>query len=200
MKISVSNDLDEYTIQSLFAQGAPIDSFGVGTKLATCDPQPSLGGVYKLSAVRRGADESWTPVIKLSEQSYKRTIPGVQHVLRYFDQAGRPTADMLVVDEVARAGEAREMVDIVDPYLTHRLSGDPVELLVKMVEHGSRCGEPEGIEAARERCREALMRLDPAVARFLNPQTYPVGLELGLADLRSRLAREERAESGRPTA
>ena len=44
------------------------------------------------------------------------------------------------------------------------------------------------------------MRLDPAVARFLNPQTYPVGLELGLAELRSRLAREERAESGRPSA
>ena len=107
---------------------------------------------------------------------------------------------MLVVDEVSRDGAAREMVDIVDPYLTHRLSGEPVELLVKMVERGSRCGEPEGIEVARERCREALMRLDPAVARFLNPQTYPVGLELGLAELRSRLAREERAESGRPTA
>ena len=38
---------------------------------------------------------------------------------------------------------------------------------------------------------------DPAVARFLNPQTYPVGLELGLAELRSRLAREERAGSAR---
>ena len=44
------------------------------------------------------------------------------------------------------------------------------------------------------------MRLDPAVARFLNPQTYPVGLERGLARLRAELAREERAESGRPTA
>ena len=207
VKISVSNDLDEYTIQSLLAQGAPIDSFGVGTKLATCDPQPSLGGVYKLSAVRPGPDAPWTPVIKLSEQSYKRTVPGVQHVLRYYDKAGRPEADMIVVDAVARDGAARgaatpgarEMVDILDPYLTHRLSGEPEELLVPVVERGERAGAPEGIATARERCREALMRLDPAVARFLNPQTYPVGLEPGLAELRSRLAREERAESGRPS-
>lgn len=200
VKISVSNDLDEYTIQSLLAQGAPIDSFGVGTKLATCDPQPSLGGVYKLSAIRAGEGEPWTPVIKLSEQSYKRTVPGVQHVLRHYDQAGRPVGDMIVVDEVAERGPAREMVDILDPYVTHRLSGEPRELLVRMVEHGRRAGAPEGIEDARERCREALMRLDPAVARFLNPQTYPVGLETGLARLRSQLAREERAESGRRTA
>ena len=200
VKISVSNDLDEYTIQSLLAQGAPIDSFGVGTKLATCDQQPSLGGVYKLSAIRSGADEPWTPVIKLSEQGYKRTVPGVQHVLRYYDAAGRPTADMIVVDEVAEGGDAREMVDILDPYATHTLSGEAEELLVPVVEHGARAAEPEGLEAARARCKDALMRLDPAVARFLNPQTYPVGLEMGLARLRAELAREERASSGRSQA
>jgi nicotinate phosphoribosyltransferase len=41
------------------------------------------------------------------------------------------------------------------------------------------------------------MRLDPAVRRFLNPQLYPVGLEEGLASLRSELARRERSGSGR---
>ena len=85
IKISVSNDLDEYTIQSLFAQGAPIDAFGVGTKLATCDPQPSLGGVYKLTARRQSSTEPWTPVIKLSEMAYKRTVPGIQHIRRFYD-------------------------------------------------------------------------------------------------------------------
>ena len=191
VKISVSNDLDEYTIQSLFAQGAPIDSFGVGTKLATCDPQPSLGGVYKLSAIRASADEPWTPVIKLSEQAYKRTVPGVQHVLRYRDASGCPVADLIVDDSVALPGAPARMEDILDPLATHELSGEPSELLEKVVEHGRRVAEPEGIEAARERCKDAIMRLDPAVARFLNPQTYPVGLELGLAQLRRDLAREK---------
>lgn len=103
--ISVSNDLDEYTIQSLLDQGAPIDSFGVGTKLATCYDQPALGGVYKLSARRASDAEPWTPVVKLSEQPYKRTIPGVQRVRRYYDGFGGPVCDM-IYDEDHLAGRA----------------------------------------------------------------------------------------------
>ena len=102
--ISVSNDLDEYTIQSLLDQGAPIDSFGVGTKLATCYDQPALGGVYKLSARRASETDPWTPVVKLSEQPYKRTIPGVQRVRRYYDGFGGPICDM-IYDEDHLAGE-----------------------------------------------------------------------------------------------
>ena len=197
VKISVSNDLDEYTIQSLFAQGAPIDSFGVGTKLATCDPQPSLGGVYKLSASRMSADEPWTPVIKLSEMAYKRTIPGIQHIMRYYDAAGCPVGDMIVDDSV-RTDDQYTIVDVLDQDMTYDMSGStPRELLEQVVERGARSKEPDDIETAKARCREALMRLDPAVKRFLNPQFYPVGLETGLAKLRSELARSERKKSGR---
>ncbi len=193
VKISVSNDLDEYTIQSLFAQGAPIDSFGVGTKLATCDPQPSLGGVYKLSATRAAGEDAWRPVMKLSEQLYKRTIPGIQGIRRYYDAAGCPVGDMIVVDDVALDG-ATYMVDVLDPLMTYDLTGrDYVDILVPLVENGERVGEPESIEAAKMRCREATMHLDPSFRRFLNPQTYPVGLEPGLADLRQNLARSARA-------
>jgi len=197
VKISVSNDLEEYTIQSLFAQGAPIDSFGVGTKLATCDPQPSLGGVYKLSATRRSADEPWNPVIKLSEQAYKSTIPGVQHVLRFVDGTGSPMGDMIVDDSVD-TGDHTRAVDILDPVTTYDLTGyEAHELLECVVKDGVRAKEPDTIQQAKERCRSTVMHLDPAIKRFLNPQVYPVGMEQGLADLRQELARVERAGSGR---
>lgn len=197
VKIAVSNDLDEHTIQSLFAQGAPIDSFGVGTKLATCDPQPSLGGVYKLSAMRETPDAAWEPVIKLSEQAYKRTIPGVQHIRRYYDAAGVPVGDM-IVDDAVDSGDTSSMVDVLDELTTYDLSeATPAELMVQLVEDGAQVGEGETLEVAKARCREATMHLDPATKRFLNPQTYPVGLERGLARLRNELALEEAKGSGR---
>lgn len=197
VKISVSNDLDEYTIQSLFAQGAPIDSFGVGTKLATCDPQPSLGGVYKLSATRATPADPWDPVIKLSEMAYKRTIPGVQHIRRYYDEAGCPMGDMIVDDSVKGDDDAT-IVDVLDELTTYDVSGGtPRELMEQLVEKGARTKDPDTIEQAKARCREALMHLDPSVRRFLNPQIYPVGLERGLAKLRSDLARAELRDSGR---
>ena len=190
VKISVSNDLEEYTVQSLFAQGAPIDTFGVGTKLATCDPQPALGGVYKLSATRGSEEEPWRPVMKLSEQVYKRTIPGVQHVLRFEDTSGRPLGDM-IVDDASDSGERSYMVDLIDPVTTYSLGGlTPRELLVQIVAAGKAVGEETTIDEAKVRCRDALMLLDPATKRFLNPQTYPVGLERGLSALRQRLASE----------
>jgi nicotinate phosphoribosyltransferase len=188
VKVSVSNDLDEYTIQSLFAQGAPIDTFGVGTKLATCDPQPSLGGVYKLSATRGGLDEPWRPVMKLSEQVFKRTVPGVQSVLRFEDESGCPVGDM-IVNEATDTGERTRMTAITDPLTTYRIkAARSREVLVPIVSGGHAVGEPETIAQAKARAKDALMRLDPAYKRFLNPQAYPVGLEMGLRDLQARLA------------
>ncbi|MFR7403164.1 MAG: nicotinate phosphoribosyltransferase [Coriobacteriaceae bacterium] len=78
--IVLSNDLDEYTIQSMLEEGADVMSFGVGTKLASAYDQPTLGGVYKLAAVRAGEDAPWTARLKISESAAKLTTPGVLDV------------------------------------------------------------------------------------------------------------------------
>ena len=195
--ISVSNDLDEYTIQSLIDQGAPIDSFGVGTKLATCYDQPALGGVYKLSARRASETDPWTPVVKLSEQPYKRTIPGVQRVRRYYDGFGGPVCDMIYdEDHLAGEGAARgnTLVAVNDAALVTDVSElEYRELLVPIVRDGSAVAPRESIQDARERCAWALDHLDTAFKRFLYPQTYVVGMEQGLAQVRDELVRKNMA-------
>ena len=195
VKVSVSNDLDEYTIQSLLDQGAPIDSFGVGTKLATCYDQPALGGVYKLSARRGSAGEPWTPVVKLSEQPYKRTIPGIQQVRRYMDACGAPVCDM-IVDESAPFEPGDSLVAVGDAALVVDVSGLSYrELLEPCARDGRACAPREPLEAARARCAAALDALDPAYKRFLYPQSYVVGMEAGLARVRDDLVRERMAEA-----
>jgi nicotinate phosphoribosyltransferase len=69
-KILVSGDLDEDRITALLEAGAPIDAFGVGTRLATSYDAPALGGVYKLVSGQ----------VKLSAE--KATYPGPKQVWR----------------------------------------------------------------------------------------------------------------------
>ena len=104
----------------------------------------------------------------------------------------------MIVDDSVDSGDTDSMVDVLDELTSFDLSqATPVEMLVQLVEDGHRVGEPEPLEVAKARCREAFMHLDPATKRFLNPQTYPVGLERGLARLRNELALVEAKGSGR---
>src|SRR5690606_28447169 len=80
-KIFASSDLDEYTILHLKAQGAKIDSWGVGTKLITAYDQPALGAVYKLVSFEDEHGEM-QDTIKISSNDEKVTTPGRKEVYR----------------------------------------------------------------------------------------------------------------------
>ena len=188
--IILSNDLDEYTISSLNDQGASYTGLGVGTHLAAAYGQPALGGVYKLSAVREPG-EPWSPRMKLSEQIYKRTIPGVLDTRRYFDAEGKFSGDLIfdVVDGVSGKPVA---VDPLDPQ--RRKKFDPaqnyVTLLAPLVRGGILEQHDLSAHTAQKRCAEQLSHLDGAVKRFMNPHEYPCGIERGLCDKRRKLAIE----------
>ena len=77
VRILASGDLDEYRIAELLAAGAPIDAFGVGTRMGTSADAPSLGVVYKL------VEDAQGPKLKLAEG--KATLPGRKQVFRCND-------------------------------------------------------------------------------------------------------------------
>ena len=186
-RIIASNELDEHLIASLKEQGAAVGQWGVGTKLVTAHGQSALGGVYKLSAVRAPGKE-WEPRIKVSEQTAKVTIPGVLGVRRYFDEGARPVGDM-VYDVHRPPAEEPQMIDPADSTRRKRFSAGQrfEELLVPVVRRGRRVYETPPLSAIRARAREQVEALDPSVRRFVNPHSYPVGLERGVHALRMRL-------------
>lgn len=186
--IVLSNDLDESTIKSILDEGAPVTAWGVGTKLACAYDQPSLGGVYKLSAVKPDGEAEWSDRLKVSESAAKTTIPGVLNVRRYFDDDGKIAGDM-VFDVNAGVDEEEVIVDPLDPLRRKRLKGLRWnQLLVPLAREGRSVDGARGSAMqARSRAREQLETLDETQLRMLNPHTYPVGFERGLHDRRSSL-------------
>jgi nicotinate phosphoribosyltransferase len=57
---------------------------------------------------------------------------------------------------------------------------------------GKLMSEPETLSTIRERAATGLERLHPSVRRFVNPHEYPVGMDVGLHELRDRMIREAR--------
>lgn len=189
--IVASNELDENLIASLKQQGAKIGFWGVGTRLVTAHDDPALGGVYKLSAVREPGGE-WEHRVKLSEQAAKTTNPGLQQVRR-FSSGGEFIGDLLY-DELEGIPEEPVMVDPLD--LTRRKvmhTGTPWEdLLVPIFRQGQRVYDPPPLTDVRRRVRDQLAGFHQGIKRFTNPHQYPVGMELGYFDLKTRLILEAR--------
>lgn len=187
--IVLSNDLDEYTIQSILDEGAPVSSWGVGTKLACAFDQPTLGGVYKLSATRAPGQAEWVDRLKISESAAKLTVPGVLDVRRYFNDNGTIAGDM-VFDVNAGVDEGQVIVDPLDSMRRKKLVGKRFSTMLEPLARNGQvvleASDRSAMEAQR-RCREGLACLDESQKRMLNPHTYPVGLEYGLCERRRAL-------------
>ncbi len=193
--ILASNELDETIIESLREQGARIAVWGVGTRLVTGASDAALGGVYKLGAVRREGG-AWSHRVKLSEQSAKTSVPGILQVRRY-RRGGENLADV-IYDELLGMPEAAVLVDPLDPTRRRAVPRgvEGQDLLVPIFRGGKRVYDPPPLASSRAHAQEELGQLHPGVKRFVNPHQYPVGLERGLFDLRTRLILEARGHEG----
>jgi len=184
-----SNDLDEHIIASLKEQKAKIDVWGVGTKLATAFDQPALDGVYKLGAIRAPKGK-WAYKLKLSEQNAKSSTPGILRTRRFFNRNHTAIADC-IYDEQLGMPENTQIIDMFDPTRRIKISktskSEHEELLHPIFKHGKNVYKIPAIIQSRQRTIEQLDLFHPAIRRFLNPHSYPVGLEKNLYELRTEL-------------
>lgn len=159
VRILVSGGLDEHDVERLVTAGAPIDGFGVGTRMVTSEDAPSLDVVYKL------VEDATGPKMKTS--TGKVTLPGVKQVYRA-EHHGMLQGDVI--------GLARG----------EHIAGTP--LLRPIMTAGRVTTPPDTLEAARHRCRETLALLPPALQRLAPGPAYPVTVSPGITRLVATLS------------
>jgi nicotinate phosphoribosyltransferase len=162
--IFASGDLDEHEIQRLLSESAPIDGFGVGTRMTTSADLPFLNCAYKL--------QEYAGRPRRKKSPGKQTWPGSKRVYRRFDERGAMSRDVLALD-----GEAVE--------------GEP--LLQPVMRGGRRLHPPEPLEEAQRRLREQLGQLPADLKSLDAPAAYPVLISNGLRCLAERMDEDEAA-------
>ncbi len=189
MQIMASNSLDEYLVTDLLAQGAQIDSFGIGERLITSKSEPVFGGVYKLAAVEDEAGNI-IPKIKVSENVEKITTPHFKKVYRLFGKtSGKALGDVLCVhDEVIDDSAPYTLFDPIHTWKKKTLQDYVAKpLLVQLFKQGEKVYQSPDIETIRDYCQEQLDTLWDQVKRFEYPQTYYVDLSKKLWQVKNDL-------------
>jgi len=180
VKIAASNQLDEYLIKSLLEQEAPIDVFGVGTRLATAYQTPALEGVYKLSMIN---DQ---PRLKVSENIEKVNLPGLKQVHRYFNGKGMFYGDGIMLED------SEASLDTIyhphQPLKKSDVSGFAFEqLLHPTMSDGVITCELTSVTETARYAASRINCLPVEHKRFYFPHVYKVGISKGLSELRHKL-------------
>ncbi len=183
-RIVASNLLDEHVIRSLIQQEAPIDIFGVGTRLVTGAPDAALDGVYKLSVF------DGQPRMKLSDNLAKTTLPGRKQVARFRDRQGFFMADAIQLSDESLP---ERMFHPVEPGKSLDLRAYQDEpLLEKVMAAGRRLKAGAAVQEIAACVRRRLQQLPPEHKRFEYPHVYKVGLSQKLHTLRNELIEKYR--------
>ncbi|MDV3241093.1 MAG: nicotinate phosphoribosyltransferase [Methylocaldum sp.] len=157
--IFASGDLDEHELLRMLGAGAPIDGFGVGTRLTTSQDMPYLNCAYKLQ------EYAGRPRRKRSKG--KENWPGRKQVYRRYDDEGHMLHDVM-------AEESESQIE-----------GEP--LLRQVMAKGKRVGAQETLAVMRERLRGQLQQLPPALKAIEESAVYTVLISDGLQRLVERM-------------
>lgn len=158
VQIFASGSLDEYSVDGLLASGAPIDGFGVGTKMGVSSDAPDLDMAFKL------AEYAGKGRLKLSPG--KSILPGRKQVFR------RGSDDEDRYDLIGRAGEAVPGRPLLEPVMRGGKRMEPARSL-----QGAR-----SLQALRDSAARQKNRLPPDIrANHAALPPYPVEVSPALA-------------------
>lgn len=177
-KIVVSNDLDEYTILNLKAQGARVDIWGIGTKLITAYDQPALGAVYKMVAIENEKGQL-EDTIKISANAEKVSTPGQKNLYRIIDRAnGKAQGDYITMhDEDPQSEERIKMFHPVHTFVSKFVTNfEAKNLHQHVIVKGKVTYQNPTLEEMRTYATNNLDLLWDEYKRAMNPEEYPVDL------------------------
>jgi nicotinate phosphoribosyltransferase len=152
--IFASGNLDEHAVAALLAAGAPIDGFGIGTRLDTSADAPYLDCAYKL--------QEYAGVARRKRAEGKATWPGRRQVYRRAAADGAAAGDVVTLAGDPQPGDA---------------------LLRPVLGAGRRIVPLPTAAEARAHALAQLARLPPGVRRLDDPEPYPVEMAAALRAL-----------------
>lgn len=189
--ICASGDIDENVLLALNAQGAKIDSYGIGTKLITSYSNPALGGVYKLAGITENG--VLVPKLKISNTLAKVTNPGLKKVVRFYDnQTGKAIADLIMLkDEENPNGEPYRIFDPENPWKEKTVVDYYVrELSVPIIQRGKLVYQFPKLKEIAQFHKKCIGEMWTQYTRITNPHIYKVDLSQKLYDLKMKLLKE----------
>lgn len=158
VEILASGDIDEVEIARLKGAEAPINGYGIGTKLVSGTP---VNGVYKLVEI------DGIPAMK--ESSSKVTYPGRKQIYRLMEGGKMKSDRLCLIDE------------------SESINLSSIGLLQLVMKDGKLVNQPEPLAAIAERTAASVASLPPECRRFDNPILPTIEISEKLANLSQKV-------------
>jgi nicotinate phosphoribosyltransferase len=158
--IFASGDLDEHVLRDMLAAGAPVDGFGIGTRMDTSSDMPYLDCAYKL--------EEYAGKARRKRSEGKQTWPGRKQVYRSYDADGRMASDVVTLESDAQPGEP---------------------LLMPVMRGGKRLAAAATLADIRSHAAASLARLPEPLRQLQESYAYRVEIARALHELAEQVDR-----------
>ena len=158
VSIFSSSSLDEYALRNFTEANAPIDGFGIGTRMDTSADAPYLDCAYKL--------EEYAGIARRKRSEGKATWPGRKQVFRHYDDSGIMEHDVLTIENDMREGKS---------------------LIKQYMQKGKRLEQSPSLSFIRDYVKAELATLPDSLKKLDKQEQYPVRISRALQELTDKV-------------